>query len=101
MLARDVSAPHFTEWTRILDRFESDIAVAVSGGVLEPWQPPLDAGPIPDGLAERARRVLDAQLESMTVLGKLRLDVIAHVEAVNAVPDSRSSARPLFLDVQG
>jgi hypothetical protein len=98
-----VSADRVQEWSGILDRLEADIALAVSGGEPEPWNPPAEAetGPLPEELAERARRILDAQLESMDMLGKVRNDALAHLDALSAVPDSQSSARPLFLDVQG
>jgi hypothetical protein len=96
-----VSADPVQEWSEILDRLEADIALAVSGGEPAPWNPPAEAGPLPAELADRARRVLDAQLESMTMLGKVRNDALVHLDALSTVPDSRSSARPLFLDVQG
>jgi hypothetical protein len=37
----------------------------------------------------------------MAMLGKVRNDALAHLDALSTVPDSQSSARPLFLDVQG
>ncbi|GAA5200604.1 hypothetical protein GCM10023346_43020 [Arthrobacter gyeryongensis] len=91
------------QWSGVLDRFEADIALAVSGGEPVPWNPPVEAeaGPLPEELADRARRILDAQLESMAMLGKVRNDALAHLDALSAVPDSQSSAGPLFLDVQG
>lgn len=66
-----------------------------------PWDPPAGAGPLPVELAGRARRILDAQLESMTMLGKVRNGALAHLDALSTVPEARNSARPLFLDVQG
>ncbi|MGM7775724.1 hypothetical protein ACSVHC_06820 [Arthrobacter sp. KNU-44] len=96
-----MSADPVQEWSDLLDRLEADIAVAVSGGEAEPWNPPAAAGPVPEELADRARRILDAQLESIAMLGKVRNDALAHLDALGAVPDSQSSARPLFLDVQG
>ena len=102
-MALSVSADPVQEWSGILDRLEASIAVAVSGGEAGPWNPPAEAetGPLPEELADRARRILDAQLESMAMLSKVRNDALAHLDALSAVPDSQSSARPLFLDVQG
>ncbi|WP_442543559.1 hypothetical protein ACSBOX_17325 [Arthrobacter sp. KN11-1C] len=89
------------EWSDILDRLEADIAVAVSGGEPVPWSPPVEAGPLPPALADRARRLLDAQLESVSILGKIRNDALAHLDALSTVPGSRDASRPLILDVQG
>ncbi|WP_284754193.1 hypothetical protein [Arthrobacter sp. efr-133-R2A-120] len=96
-----MSADPVREWSDILDRFEGDIALAVSGGEPGPWSPPAGAGSLPEGLADRARRILDAQLESMAMLGKVRSDALAHLDALSTVPGSRNSPRPLILDVQG
>ncbi|MDP9907169.1 hypothetical protein [Arthrobacter bambusae] len=98
-----MSADPVQAWSGILDRLEADIALAVSGGEPEAWNPPAadEAGPLPEELADTARRILDAQLESMAMLGKVRNDALAHLDALSTVPDSQSSARPLFLDVQG
>jgi hypothetical protein len=96
-----VSADPFQGWSEVLDRLEADIALAVSGGEPETWIPPAETGPLPVELADRARRVLDAQLESMTMLSKVRHDALAHLDALSTVPDPQISARPLFLDVQG
>lgn len=96
-----MSADPVREWSGILDRLEADIAVAVSGGEPVPWNPPAESGPLPLELADRARHLLDAQLESMSILGKIRSDALAHLDALSTVPGSRNSARPLILDVQG
>lgn len=96
-----MSADPVHEWSDLLDRLERDIAVAVSGDEPEPWSPPAEAGPLPEELADRARRILDAQLESMAMLGKARNGARAHLDALSTVPDGQGPARPLFLDVQG
>ncbi|MHC6219500.1 hypothetical protein [Arthrobacter sp. MMS24-S77] len=96
-----MSADPVQEWSEVLDRLEADIALAVSGGEPVAWDPPAKAGPLPVELADRARQVLDAQQESMAMLGKVRNDALAHLDALSTVPESRSSVRPLFLDVQG
>lgn len=96
-----MSADSIQEWSEILDRLEACIAEAFASGEPAPWNPPDQAGPLPEELADRARRVLDAQLESMTMLRKVRNDALAHLDALSTVPDTQSTARPLFLDVHG
>lgn len=96
-----MSADSVQEWSEILDRLEDRIAEAFAGGEPTRWHPPAEAGPLPEELVDRARRVLDAQLESMTMLRKVRNDALAHLDAISTVPDTQSAARPLFLDVQG
>jgi hypothetical protein len=102
-MARSVSADPVQEWSRILDRLETDLALAVSGGEPGAWKPPTAAetGPLPEELADRARRILDAQLESTAMLGNARNGARAHLDALSTVPDGQGPARPLFLDVQG
>jgi hypothetical protein len=96
-----VSADPVAVWREILDRFEADIALAVSGGTPESWTPPADVGPVPAELAERALRVADAQRETAAILAKTKADAAAHLEALDAVPGSRSSGHALLLDVRG
>lgn len=96
-----MSADPVQEWSRILDLLEKDLALAVSGDESEPWSPPARTGPLPEELADRARRILDAQLESMAMLEKARNGARAHLDALSTVPDGQGSVRPLFLDVQG
>ena len=96
-----MSADPTTVWREILDRFEADIGLAVSGGTPESWTPPADVGPVPPELAERALRVADAQRETAAILAKTKADAAAHLEALDAVPGSRSSGHALLLDVRG
>ncbi|MFH5880037.1 hypothetical protein [Arthrobacter sp. NA-172] len=96
-----MSADSIRQWSEILNRLETDIAAAFSDGEFVPWSPPADAGPLPLELADRAQRLLDAQLESMTILDKIRGDALAHLDALSTVPGSRNPSRPLILDVQG
>ncbi|MEQ4568259.1 hypothetical protein [Paenarthrobacter sp. CAP02] len=88
-------------WSAILDGFEHDIARAVSGGPAGPWAPPTDAGPLPAALAERARRVLDAQADAVAILSRLKHDAGTQLGAIDAVPSGSASDRPLLLDVRG
>ncbi|MGF6833034.1 hypothetical protein QF015_001199 [Paenarthrobacter sp. TE4293] len=89
------------QWSAILDGFERDIALAVSGGDVPTWTPPVDAGPLPASLAERARRVLDAQADAAAILARLKHDAGTQLAAIDAVPSGSLSARPLLLDVRG
>ncbi|MFE4197565.1 hypothetical protein ACFRJ9_17005 [Paenarthrobacter sp. NPDC056912] len=88
-------------WSAILDSFELDIALAVSGGAVRPWSPPADAGPLPAALEERARRVLDAQTDAMATLARLKHDAGTQLGAIDSVPSGAASDRPLLLDVRG
>jgi hypothetical protein len=96
-----VSADPVSVWREILNRFEADIGLAVSGGSPESWTPPADVGPVPPELTERALRVADAQRETAAILAKTKADAAAHLEALDAVPGSRSSGHALLLDVRG
>jgi hypothetical protein len=96
-----VSADPAATWAAILDRFEADIALAVSGGAAQAWSPPADPGPLPGVLRSRAVRLLDAQRESIGILARTSADASAHLDAIDAVPDSRNSGQALYLDVRG
>lgn len=71
--------------------------VAVSGGTYEPWTPPSDLGSMPEGLQERAFRVLDAQSESMAMIALQKGDAASHLRALGA---GTGSSRPIFLDAR-
>ncbi|MEJ1116540.1 hypothetical protein WBN73_19745 [Paenarthrobacter sp. CCNWLY172] len=88
-------------WSAVLDGFERDIALAVSGGAVPQWAPPVNAGPLPASLAERARRVLDAQSEAVAILNRVKHDAGTQLGAIDAVPSGAGSDRPLLLDVRG
>jgi hypothetical protein len=96
-----VSAEQAHVWTRILDRFEADIALAVSGGTPEPWTPPEDLGPLPPELVERGTRVLDAQQETASILTLSRTGAAAQLVALDSIPGSGNSGHALYLDVRG
>jgi hypothetical protein len=88
-------------WSVLLDGFERDIALAVSGGSVPTWTPPADAGPLPVALLERARRVLDAQADAVAILERIKHDAGAQLGAIDAVPPGSGFERPLLLDVRG
>lgn len=89
------------DWSAILDGFERDIALAVSGGNVPSWTPPSDVGPLPASLAERARQVLDAQADAVAILNRVKHDAGTQLGAIDAVPSGSASDRPLLLDVRG
>lgn len=88
-------------WAAILEGFERDIALAVSGGSPAVWSPPVGAGPLPAGLVERARRVLDAQADAIAILNRVKHDAGTQLGAIDAVPSGPGLERPLLLDVRG
>ena len=94
------------EWTALLDRLELDadrILAAAPGtadtAVIDPWTPP--AAPLPVGLADRARHVVERQRLAMerarTDLDGLR----QHLGAVDRIPGTRRPDAPAYLDVDG
>ena len=96
-----MSADPAASWGAVLDLFEADIAVAVSGGSPGSWTPPDDLGPCPVELVERAARVLDAQQEAASILVRSRRDAAAHLDAIDSIPDSSIAGHALYLDVRG
>ena len=88
-------------WAGILDQFEADIALAVSGGFPPAWEPPVDAGPLPAELGERARLVLDAQADALDLLARMKHDAGTQLAALAVVPAGPVFERPLLLDVRG
>jgi hypothetical protein len=85
------------DWVSILDRLEVGISLAFAGEDL-PWEPPLDAGPIPPELAGRARQLLAARLEAEQMLAEQRVTVGRHLDAVNSIPDAPQRTR--LLDIR-
>lgn len=65
------------------------------------WRPPVDLGPIPAQLIERARAVLDSQFEVMRRIETARDAAGAHITALRTARQSRPSDRSVYLDVTG
>lgn len=80
-------------WTRLLDRFERELADSAEPA---PWTPP-DA-PLPPELADRARAVLRRQRERMLRTEEELTRVRRHLDAVRHVP-GQAVRPPAFLDV--
>lgn len=80
-------------WTRLLDRFERELADPAGP---EPWTLP-DA-PLPPELADRARAVLRRQRERMLRTEEELARVRRHLDALRHVPGP-AGRPPAFLDV--
>jgi hypothetical protein len=58
-----------TTWEEVLDGFERDLQAADDlSQEYAGWAPPVDLGPIPAHLEDRARTVLDRQLRALATL---------------------------------
>lgn len=77
MSAQPAAPDLVTEWTLVLDRLERDVLAVervlagdapVSGGDFEPWRVPRTSGPLPVGLAERARHIAHRQVAVQAAL---------------------------------
>ncbi|WP_434614087.1 hypothetical protein [Arthrobacter sp. A5] len=66
-----------------------------------PWLPLADPGPIPAGLIGRARRLLAAQHDAVERLEAQLHETARHLAAVQSVPETIPTGRPVFLDVTG
>jgi hypothetical protein len=96
-----VSADSFAIWSAILDRLETEIGTAVSGGTPEFWEPPTGVGPLPAELQAKASRILDAQRECISILEKNRRDLATQLSALDSVPGSGPDGLPLLIDLRG
>ncbi|MFD3445028.1 hypothetical protein ACFDTO_10565 [Microbacteriaceae bacterium 4G12] len=78
-------------------------ARAADGGPLpaSPWSPPVGIGPLPADLADRATRLLSAQLDAETLLQEERARVARHLVTVRAVDPARPARDSVYLDVLG
>ncbi|MBZ2196851.1 hypothetical protein [Occultella gossypii] len=64
------------------------------------WVPPSGLGPMPAGLADRARAVLAAQQDAAAALRGSMSAARRHRAAIAAVP-SADAGHPVYLDVTG
>jgi hypothetical protein len=105
-------------WVAVLDDLERGLAMAAhpAGGsfpgnaenpeeasttTLEPWSPPAGLGPLPADLADRAERLLRAQLDAGSLLQEARGRVARHLVAVRSVDPARPARDSVYLDVLG
>jgi hypothetical protein len=80
---------------------ELDIAAAMSGDAPNAWEPPVDLGPVPPELLERARLILDAQAEASALMGASNAETAKHLQAIDSIPEQQERPRLAFLDVTG
>jgi hypothetical protein len=105
-------------WVAVLDDLERGLAMAAhpAGGSfagstedpedasrtpLVPWSPPVGLGPLPADLADRAERLLRAQLDAGSLLQEARGRVARHLVAVRSVDPARPARDSVYLDVLG
>ena len=81
------------EWSALLDRFEEDLAAEPRA-----WTPP--SSPLPPELADRARRVLEAQQRRVADLAVARDETLAQLTALRRVPTGGDDT-PVYLDRAG
>ncbi|WP_159085088.1 hypothetical protein [Planctomonas deserti] len=98
-------------WVAVLDELERNAAKAAhpsarraaDGGpqAASPWSPPVGIGPLPADLADRATRLLRAQLDAGTLLQEERARIARHLVTVRAVDPARPARESVYLDVLG
>jgi hypothetical protein len=105
-------------WVAVLDDLERSLAMAAhpagrefagntedpedaSTTPLEPWSPPAGLGPLPVDLADRAERLLRAQLDAGSLLQEARGRVARHLVVVRSVDPARPARDSVYLDVLG
>lgn len=102
-LAGSTARPRERAWRDMLDLFETDAAASdavVEAEPVEPWLPPLDLGPLPESLADRARAVLAAQSDRTARLRTDMTTVRSHLDALARIPaDAAETA--VYLDRNG
>lgn len=89
------------EWTDALTVIEADLQKAIAQVDPSPWAAPSGLGPIPAELAERAARLLDAQLHTIRYLEDVRRTTARHLAAVRSVPPADGDAKPVYFDLIG
>jgi hypothetical protein len=93
-------------WLAVLIAMEQDLAAAVAESfddesIIAPWTPPTGLGPLPAGLREHARYVLESQGEVIAHLEARRSEVGRHLGALRSVPTGAQNGNSPFLDVTG
>lgn len=94
------------EWESLLARMEEDAerVLATDAGAedapgVREWTTP--AAPLPEALADRARRVVARQRAAMDRLRAARAVTRDHLDAVRRVPGGGRPETPAYLDVNG
>ncbi|BDO43441.1 hypothetical protein [Cellulomonas sp. NTE-D12] len=100
-------------WEQALDALELDVAAAElllaaahgTGGGMAPavrtWRPPVDLGPLPASLEERARTLRDRQLEVAKAVSEAVVRSRRQLAATRAVLGTVAERRPVYVDIDG
>jgi hypothetical protein len=83
---------------RLLRERSGDEEVALPS---EPFRPPVGLGPLPLGLADRARRLLQRQLELSTELTTAIQANRQHARLAARMRQAPTDPRPIFVDQAG
>ena len=97
-----------SRWEAVLERLEEGVDAAVramedphAAPRIELWSPPDDLGPLPAGLADRVRRLTEAQKLLLEKMAQRRDETGKQLEALRRVPGIGQPGRSLYLDVSG
>lgn len=83
---------------QLLHALHSEAAMPVADGSLGSWVPPVDLGPLPETMEERARTVLARQLEVATALAVAAQHSRKQLAFAGRVETGTGPARPLYVD---
>lgn len=88
-------------WTAALERMESEVHAALAQAEPVPWHAPIELGPLPPELRDRAARLLEAQRHTIRHLEDVRQTTAKHLAAVKSVPRTEQGPRPVYFDMLG
>jgi hypothetical protein len=92
-------------WEAALEALEVDLGLAEQMLALrdaaldppDPWQPPVGLGPLPAELADRARALLERQLETARRMGEAAALARRHARAAQGMR-ARGESAPVYVD---
>lgn len=101
------ATPQWSEaWAEALEALELDVAEAEAmlavdhvfeATTRDPWTPPVNLGPLPAHLADRARALLGRQLDVSRQLAAAARNSRRHDRAISHL-DMRAPAAPVYID---
>jgi len=98
---RDAATPSSRDaWLRALAELEASLGAAASGEDAA-WVEPVNLGPIPADLEQRARDLVDGQSEMIAELRRARHMTATHLAALRTVPASTTAGASVYLDTSG
>ena len=101
------------DWLAVLEALELTITTAAAEGsvtlasdddgvpAVARWDPPVDLGPIPPDLVDRAQRIREAQRRTVATLQAAIKDNRQHHALIGAVNGSTVRSGAVYLDVAG